>query len=59
MQSKHNPRLGLLGMRERLEMVGGNFSVESAPGKGTIVRAQIPFANSRLGGNACARNVSG
>ena len=36
-------RLGLLGMRERLEMVGGTFSVTSAPGKGTKVRAQIPL----------------
>ena len=36
-------RLGLLGMRERLEMVGGTFGVESAPGKGTIIMAQIPF----------------
>ena len=35
-------RLGLLGMRERLEMVGGKFSVESAPGQGTTVIAQIP-----------------
>ena len=35
----------LLGMRERLEMVGGRFSVESAPGKGTTVRAEIPVAN--------------
>ena len=29
--------LGLLGMRERLEMVGGKFVVESSPGKGTTV----------------------
>ena len=36
-------RLGLLGMRERVEMVGGTFSVESSPGKGTVVSAQIPF----------------
>ncbi|HXR07606.1 MAG TPA: sensor histidine kinase [Candidatus Acidoferrum sp.] len=35
-------RLGLLGMRERLEMVGGCFKVESAPGKGTTVIALIP-----------------
>lgn len=35
-------RLGLLGMRERVEMVGGHFEVESAPGRGTIVRARIP-----------------
>jgi signal transduction histidine kinase len=36
-------RLGLLGMRERLEMVGGSFDVESAPGKGTTIVAQIPL----------------
>jgi signal transduction histidine kinase len=38
-------RLGLLGIRERVEMVGGKFTVESAPGKGTTVCAQIPFKN--------------
>jgi PAS domain S-box-containing protein len=52
MQSKRNTRLGLIGMRERLEMVGGKFSVESAPGKGTTIQAQIPFANCRGGGGA-------
>jgi two-component system sensor histidine kinase DegS len=36
-------RLGLLGMRERLEMVGGSFQVTSARGKGTTIHAQIPF----------------
>ena len=37
-------------MRERLEMVGGNFVVESAPGKGTTVQAQIPLGKARAGG---------
>lgn len=41
--ARHKRRLGLLGMRERVEMVGGSFAVESSPGKGTIVRVQIPF----------------
>ncbi len=36
-------RMGLLGMRERVEMVGGKFTVESAPGHGTTIQAQIPF----------------
>jgi signal transduction histidine kinase len=36
-------RLGLLGMRERLEMVGGIFQVKSEPGKGTTIAARIPF----------------
>jgi PAS domain S-box-containing protein len=40
-------RLGLLGMRERLEMVGGNFSVESVPGQGTTVIARIPTGKVR------------
>jgi signal transduction histidine kinase len=44
MHSKRNTRLGLIGMRERVEMVGGSFGVESAPGKGTTIRAQIPLS---------------
>ncbi|MBI2948280.1 MAG: sensor histidine kinase, partial [Verrucomicrobia bacterium] len=36
-------RLGLLGMQERVRLVKGDFSVESEPGKGTLVRVQIPL----------------
>jgi signal transduction histidine kinase len=36
-------RLGLIGMKERVEMVGGKLTIESAPGVGTTVRAEIPF----------------
>ena len=40
----HNhKRLGLVGMRERVEMVGGLLAVESTPGTGTTVRVEIPF----------------
>jgi PAS domain S-box-containing protein len=42
LQANGSKRLGLLGMRERLEMVGGHFRVESAPGQGTTIIAQIP-----------------
>jgi signal transduction histidine kinase len=41
--NKRGQHLGLIGMRERAEMVGGTFMVESAPGKGTTITAQIPF----------------
>jgi signal transduction histidine kinase len=47
LNAKGNKRLGLLGMRERVEMVGGTFCVESAPGKGTTVQVEIPFAHVR------------
>jgi signal transduction histidine kinase len=43
--AKRHKRLGLLGMRERVEMVGGTFAVESAPGRGTTIRALIPVNN--------------
>jgi len=39
---KGKKRLGLLGMRERAEMVGGIFSIESAQGQGTTISAKIP-----------------
>jgi signal transduction histidine kinase len=45
--AKRITRLGLLGMRERAEMVGGSFTVESLPGKGTTIRTQIPIGNGR------------
>ena len=47
LHTRKNKRLGLLGMRERVEMVGGSLAVESAPGKGTTIRAQIPFTNGK------------
>ena len=35
--------LGLSSMRERAEFSGGTFSIESAQGKGTVVRASWPL----------------
>ena len=40
-------RLGLTGMRERVEMVNGVFSILSTPGKGTTIRAVIPVGKSK------------
>ncbi|MGA9750979.1 MAG: GAF domain-containing sensor histidine kinase [Acidobacteriota bacterium] len=41
----HCGRLGLLGMRERAEMVGGSLVIESSQGKGTTVVAEVPDAD--------------
>jgi signal transduction histidine kinase len=35
-------QLGLFGMRERVEMLQGKFTLESSPGKGATVSAEIP-----------------
>jgi signal transduction histidine kinase len=37
-------RLGMVGMGERTEMLGGNLLVESAPGAGTTIVAEVPDA---------------
>jgi PAS domain S-box-containing protein len=46
LRAKEQKRLGLLGMRERVEMVGGTFTIKSIPGKGTTVHAEIPFGGA-------------
>jgi signal transduction histidine kinase len=43
---------GLQGLRDRVEAVGGVFGVDSAPGRGTRVRAVIPLAAGRSAGAA-------
>jgi signal transduction histidine kinase len=35
-------RYGLSGMRERVEMAGGTFALESAPGRGLRFEAHLP-----------------
>ncbi len=35
-------RLGLFGMRERVEMLEGKFTIESSLGKGTTIQVEVP-----------------
>ncbi|MEI6032959.1 MAG: sensor histidine kinase [Verrucomicrobiae bacterium] len=42
-------RLGLLGMRERVEMVGGTLLMDSVPGSATTIRVEIPSGNASAG----------
>lgn len=36
--------LGLLGMRERVSIIGGTFSIQGSPGHGTTIRVDVPLA---------------
>ena len=36
-------RFGLLGMRERSELLGGEFTLETTPGAGCTIRVSIPL----------------
>ena len=35
--------LGLAGMRERAEILGGFFEMDSTPGRGTVIRTRLPL----------------
>lgn len=37
--------LGLIGMRERLNAVGGQFDIHSAPGRGTEIQIAVPLGD--------------
>jgi signal transduction histidine kinase len=39
-------RLGLFGMRERAEVLGGTLTIESTVGAGTTILIEIPYADS-------------
>jgi len=43
--------VGLAGMRERAELVGGRLTVQTSPGKGTTIRATVPM----IGADPAAR----
>jgi signal transduction histidine kinase len=42
-KTDHVEGLGLLGMRERIALVGGRLSVESAPDRGTTLAVEVPL----------------
>ncbi len=47
LSGKGRNRLGLLGMRERIEMVGGTFELESGAARHTTIRVRIPLDKKR------------
>ena len=46
-KDQDRPRLGLLSMQERLQLIGGELHITSAPGKGTLIAATVPLQTSR------------
>jgi PAS domain S-box-containing protein len=42
-------KFGLIGIQERVHLIGGKMQIETAPGKGTSITAEIPFS-SRIKG---------
>jgi PAS domain S-box-containing protein len=51
----HGDSQGLLGMKERVSLAGGKLEIDSAPGRGTEVRAHLPLPE---GGEDGASNTA-
>ncbi len=41
--ARHGEHVGLLGMRERAELLGGQLTISASAGKGTTVRVTVPL----------------
>lgn len=39
--------LGIMGMKERTMGIGGEYTIKSSPGKGTVVSVQIPYKKDK------------
>jgi signal transduction histidine kinase len=48
MEGKPVTSLGLIGMRERVSLLGGNFHVCSTVGKGTMIHALLPVKHALI-----------
>lgn len=43
---RNKPGLGLSSMRERMQLVQGDFAIDSRPGQGTVIRVSVPLHRS-------------
>jgi signal transduction histidine kinase len=50
---------GLLGMRERVELLEGTLQLDSTPGRGTTVRASFPIQRRAAAAGAEVRDIRG
>ena len=46
-----NSGFGLSMMRERIFLLSGDLTIETAPGSGCRIKAQIPIGEENFGGN--------
>jgi signal transduction histidine kinase len=42
----HEKGMGLLGIQERVSYLNGRFVVDSAPGRGTVLKITLPLASA-------------
>lgn len=53
----HPDQFGLFGMRERTELLGGEFSIQSTKGAGATIRARLPIGDVAPSGESEANGT--
>jgi signal transduction histidine kinase len=46
---RRHQRYGLRGIRERVDLIGGEVQIDSSPGEGTTIRASLPVSRRDAG----------
>ena len=47
-ECSNSKSLGILGMKERAHLIGAEIAITGEPGKGTLVRVQLPLVQTRV-----------
>lgn len=55
---RNNESLGIIGMRERCMILGGNFEITSYPGNGTSIRATVPADKTQFDEIVFAKEIN-
>ncbi|MBI3280332.1 MAG: PAS domain-containing protein [Acidobacteria bacterium] len=50
-EAVHGRGLGLIGMQERVQLLGGGLHLNTTPGAGTEIAVELPATNQAAGGN--------
>jgi signal transduction histidine kinase len=58
LEDPHRPSWGLLGMEERATLLGGDFTIESRRGRGTLVQVTVPISDRKEAINENPATVS-
>jgi PAS domain S-box-containing protein len=48
--TQHGHGIGLIGMRERVQILGGTFTLSSSPEQGTLIEARVPEEHEEIHG---------
>jgi len=54
-EAKLSAGLGLISMRERVHLAGGEFEITSTPGEGTCIAARIPLDDGQVTASAASQ----